>query len=163
MSEATATRGPDHISRGLVRVMMAVDATYLQVSREVGLTSQQAQLLCAAQRPAPVGEIAEFLRSDHSRVSHLVGRAAARGLLQRRATETDGRVKLVELSPDGEDVVQRFIQTLGSRFDALLTDWPHSRRQEALATLHALAEVLERGRDVEVETTVEPPAGEAFP
>ncbi len=60
--------------------------------------------------------------------------------------------------------MQRFIQTLGSRFDALLADWPHSRQQEALATLHALAEILERGRDVEVEPrAAEQPAGDAFP
>lgn len=170
MSESTPTGGqgpaaggPDHIARGLVRLMMAVDDAYTQVSREVGLTAQQAQLLCAAQRPAPVGDIAAFLRCDRSNVSHLVDRAAGRGLLQRRATESDGRVKLVELSRDGHDLVQRFVSTLGSRFEALLADWPDDRRDEARATLHALAETLEHGRDVKEEPSPAPPAPDPFP
>lgn len=155
--------GPDHISRGLVRLMMAVDDAYTEASREVGLTAQQAQLLCAAQRPAPVGDIAAFLRSDRSNISHLVERAASRGLLQRRAAETDGRVKLVELSPDGQDVVQRFVRTLGTRFEAVLADWPPERQQEALTTLHALAEALEHGRDEASPPPPAPPTGDRFP
>lgn len=154
--------GPDHIARGLVRLMMAVDDAYTEVSREVGLTAQQAQLLCAAQRPAAVGEIAAFLRSDRSNISHLADRAARRGLLQRRATDADGRVKLVELSSDGQEVVQRFIQALGARFSAHLADWPEHRQKEALATLHALAEALERGRDAEASAP-SPPVADPFP
>ena len=145
MGKATASDGSDHIARGLVRLMMAVDDAYSQVSREVGLTAQQAQLLCAAQRAAPVRDIAAFLRWDRSNVSHLADRVAGRGLLQRRAAETDGRVKLIELSPEGRDVVQRFIETLGSRFEAVLAGWPEDRQRDALATLHALADALERG------------------
>jgi DNA-binding MarR family transcriptional regulator len=156
------TRSSEHISRGLVRLMMGVGDAYAQASREVGLTAQQAQLLCAAQRPAPIGEIAAFLRCDPSNVSHLVDRADRRGLLQRSRAETDGRVKLVELSPDGEQVVRRFIEILGSRFNALLTDWPEQRREEAHAILHALAEALERGRDAEANTLA-PPTPDPFP
>ena len=163
MSEAAAG-GSDHISRGLVRLMMAVDDAYTQASRELGLTAQQAQLLCAVQRPSPVGDLATFLRCDRSNVSHLVERAASRGLVRRRAAETDGRVKLVELSPGGEEVVQRFVDTLGSRFTALLADWPDERRQDALATLHALADALERGRDAGLDpSTPEPPPAGRFP
>lgn len=55
-------------------------------------------------RPAPVGDIAAF-RRDRANVSQLVDRAEGRGLLQRHATKTDGHVKLVEISPDGHDVV----------------------------------------------------------
>lgn len=170
MSESTSTGehgavagGPDHIARGLVRLMMAVDDAYTQVSREVGLTAQQAQLLCAAQRPAPVGDIAAFLRCDRSNVSHLVDRVAGRGLLQRRATEADGRVKLVELSPDGQVLVQRFVTTLGSRFEALLAEWPEARRVEARATLHALAETLEHARDIKDEPRPAPSTAVPFP
>ena len=55
----------------------------------------------------------------------------------------DGRVRLVELSPDGQQLVQRFIHTLGARLDTLLTDWPDQRREDAVETLHALADALE--------------------
>ncbi len=143
MSDAADTEGPKHISRGLVRLMMAVDDAYSQVSREVGLTAQQAQLLCAVQRPAAVGDVAEFLRCDRSNVSHLVDRASTRGLIHRRVSDADGRVRLVGLSPDGQQLVQRFIHTLGTRLDTLLADWPDQRRDAALETLHALADALE--------------------
>lgn len=143
MSDAREIEGAAHISRGLVRLMMVVDDVYVQVSREVGLTAQQAQLLCAVQRPTAVGDVAEFLRCDRSNVSHLVDRAAGRGLIHRRATETDGRVRLLELSPDGQQLVQRFIHTLGARLETLLADWPDQRRDDALETLHALADALE--------------------
>ncbi len=145
MSDAREIEGSRHIARGLVRLMMAVDDAYTQVSREVGLTAQQAQLLCAVQRPAAVGEIAQFLHCDRSNVSHLVDRASGRGLIHRDVTQTDGRVRLVGLSPDGQQAVQAFKQALGSRFEAVLADWPHERREEALETLHALAEALESG------------------
>jgi len=150
------------MSRGLVRLMMAVDDAFTQVSREVGLTAQQAQLLCAAQRPAPVGQIAAFMSCDRSNVSHLIDRAANRGLLRRRSTESDGRVTLVELSSDGEDLMQRFVEALRSRFRALLADWPEDRQDEACDTLHALTEVLERGRNGQPHTT-RPLAANLFP
>ncbi len=143
ISDARDMEGRGHIARGLVRVMMAVDDTYTQVSREVGLTAQQAQLLCAVQRPAAVGDIAEFLRCDRSNVSHLLDRASGRGLIHRRATDTDGRVRLVELSSDGQGLVRQFIQTLGERLETLLADWPDQRRDDALDMLHALADTLE--------------------
>ena len=155
--------GSQHIARGLVRLMMAVDDAYTQVSRELGLTAQQAQLLCAAQRPAPVRDIAAFLRCDRSNVSHLVDRTAGRGLLQRRATDSDGRLKLVELSPDGQELVQRFVKTLGLRFETLLADWPQERRDEASTILHELAETLERARDTKSEPNPPPPAPDPFP
>lgn len=143
MSDASETEGGGHIARGLIRLTMAVDDAYTQASRELGLTAQQAQLLCAVQRPAAVGDIAQFLSCDRSNVSHLVNRASGRGLIRREATTTDGRVRLVGLSRDGQQLVEQFTRTVGSRFEAVLADWPEERLQDALATLHALADTLE--------------------
>ncbi len=143
MSASTPTGGPKHISRGLVRLMMAMEEAYTQVSREVGLTAQQAQLLCTAQRSAPVGDIAEALGCDRSNVTRLVDRVAGRGFIHRRDDESDGRVKLVELSPEGQRLVQRFMERLGSRLETLLVDWPQERQEQALDTLYALADALE--------------------
>ncbi len=115
------------------------------------------------QAAAAVGDIAEFLRCDRSNVSHLVERASGRGLVQRRATETDGRIKLVELSPEGEEVVRHFIQTLGSRFEVLLADWPNDRREDAITTLYALADLIERARRGEADQRNTKPALHPFP
>lgn len=143
MSDSTPTGGPRHISRGLVRLMMVMEDAYTQVSRDVGLTAQQAQLLCVAQRTAPVRDIAAALGCDRSNVTRLVDRVAGRGFVYRRDDETDGRVKLVELSPEGQQLVQRFSDDLGARLQTLLADWPQERQEAALDTLHALADALE--------------------
>src|SRR5688572_5603140 len=90
------------VGQGLVRVMVAVDAAYTRASRDLELTAQQAQLLCASLRPAAIGDLAAALHCDRSHASRLVDRAAKRGLLvRRRGADPDGRVTLVELTPEG--------------------------------------------------------------
>lgn len=64
---------------------------------------------------------------------HLVNRASGRGLIQREVTTTDGRLRLVGLSPDGQQLVEQFTQIVGSRFETVLADWPEERLEGALA------------------------------
>lgn len=52
------------------------------------------------------GELAERLVWEKSRVSHQVSRMEARGLLERRECETDGRGVMVTLTDDGERLFQ---------------------------------------------------------
>src|SRR4029453_12310103 len=102
MSE-TDPRHPtaETVPQALGRLRVALDDAFLQASRTLGLTPQQAELLCAAMAPAAVGDLAQALRWGRSNVSHLVDRAAARGLVNRRVGEEDGRVTLVTLTPGG--------------------------------------------------------------
>ncbi len=125
---------------------MALDDTYTQTSRELGLTAQQAELICAAMRPAAIGELADVLRCDRSNVSRLVDRAASRGLLYRRAEEADGRVTVIELTPDGQRLAERFIKTLESKLEPLLAGWSVNRQHTTIETLTMLAQALERTR-----------------
>ena len=75
------------VPQALGRLRVAMDETYVQASRELGLTAQQAELLCAAMRPGAIGDLARVLRCDRSNVSRLVDRAAKRGLLERGRSE----------------------------------------------------------------------------
>lgn len=120
-----------------------MDQAYLQASRELGLTARQAELLCAALRPDAVSDLARALGRDHSSVSRLVDRAANRGLLHRRAEDSDGRVSVVELTPEGRRLAERFIKALESRTEPLLATWSGTRRRAAVETLTELAETLE--------------------
>src|SRR3954447_16639200 len=86
------------VPQALGRLRVAMDEAYVQTSRELGLTTQQAELLCAAMRPDAVTDLARTLRRDHSSISRLVDRAAQRGLLDRRAQDSDGRVSVIELT-----------------------------------------------------------------
>ncbi|MDQ2894323.1 MAG: MarR family winged helix-turn-helix transcriptional regulator [Actinomycetota bacterium] len=144
------TRGtpaePTTVPQALGRLRLALDATYTQTSRELGLTVQQAELLCAAMRPAAIGDLAEVLRCDRSNVSRLVDRAARRGLLYRRGEAADGRVTVIELTPDGQRLAERFIKMLGSKLEPLLAGWSLKREKAATETLTVLAEALEATR-----------------
>src|SRR5713226_3858453 len=102
-----ATSG-ETVPQALGRLRVALEDAFVRASRDLGLTEQQAELLCAAMRPAAVGDLARTLRCDRSNVSRLIDRAGARGLLTRRGDEEDGRVTVVELTPEGEGLARRF-------------------------------------------------------
>jgi DNA-binding MarR family transcriptional regulator len=131
------------VPQALGRLRVAMDDTYTQVSRELGLTAQQAELLCAAMRPSAIGELADVLRCDRSNVSRLVDRAVRRGLLHRRGEKTDGRVTVVELTAGGQRLAERFIKTLESRLQPLLAGWSSKRQHGAIEILTVLADALE--------------------
>lgn len=131
------------VAQALGRLRVAMDRAYLQASRELGLTAPQAELLCAAMRPDAVSDLARVLRRDHSTISRLVDRAAKRGLLQRRGQDSDGRVCVIELTPEGRRLAELFIQTLEAKTKPLVAAWPAKHQRDAVTTLTALAETLE--------------------
>jgi DNA-binding MarR family transcriptional regulator len=133
----------------MVRLTLTVASIYAEVSRSLGLTAQQAQLLCAARRSSAVGDLAAFMRCERSSVSHLVERVASRGLVERRGTENDGRVKVVELSRDGQDMVQKFMTALEKRLAAAIAEWPEQDRAEATKILNELADRLDASAPAE--------------
>ncbi len=129
----------------LGRLRVALDDSYERASRELGLTPQQAELLCASIRPAAVGELAKRLRCDRSNVSRLVDRGSLRGLIRRRAGEEDGRVTFIELTPRGKQLAQRFLTALESETAALRSAWPTARKRLATEILDQISEALEAG------------------
>jgi DNA-binding MarR family transcriptional regulator len=52
-------------------------------------------------RPLPMGRLADTLGCDASNVTGLVDRLEARGLVQRRPSAGDRRIKVVQLTPTG--------------------------------------------------------------
>ena len=131
------------VPQALGRLRVALDDAYTESGRELGLSPQQAELLCAALRPAAVGELARALRCDRSNVSRLVDRAARHDLVRRRADDEDGRVTMIELSPQGRSLAEAFIARLESRTQALIAAWTDERRRAAVEVLNELAEAME--------------------
>jgi DNA-binding MarR family transcriptional regulator len=133
------------VASGLVRLMLSMEALYNQQSRKAGLTAQQAQLLCtAARRKAGLGEIADALHCDRSNVSRLLDRVTRRGLAHRAPDSRDGRVFVLQLSPDGQAVVNGFEADLAARLGHLIADWPAKKRQAAASTLAGLIDAIQR-------------------
>ena len=101
MDEQEAHARPSRMPMALGRLRVALEGAYARAAGELGLTAQQAELLCVAIRPASVGDVAEQLRCDRSNVTRLVDRAQARGLVARHEGEDDARVRIVELTARG--------------------------------------------------------------
>jgi DNA-binding MarR family transcriptional regulator len=142
---------------GLGRLRVAMNVTFAQASREVGLSEQQAELLCATLAPArSIGDLARVLHCDQSNVSRLVDRASKRGLLERRRAQLDGRLTVVELTPDGRRLALRFIDTLESKLKPLLTEWSTDRQQQAVETLTEIAETLEASHAIAAPEPTQP-------
>jgi DNA-binding MarR family transcriptional regulator len=143
VSQAADFPDPTTVPRALGRLRVALDDAYLRASRELGLTAQQAELLCAALQPAAVGDIARVLRCDQSNVTRLVDRASGRGLIRRRGHDEDGRVTVIELSPKGRRLAERFIAALETQLDDLLARWPAERREATAVSLNEIANALD--------------------
>jgi len=157
-ADARAAQG--NLPQELVRLMFAVGAAYDEASRELGLSSQQVRLLCAAGRlpTAGLGELATVMRCDRSNVSRLTERVASRGLVARHGIESDGRVKVVRLSDEGQRVVDAFTEHLESRLQAVVAELPENDRDAAAQMLSTLTEALNRG-PATGDGSAEPPPG----
>jgi DNA-binding MarR family transcriptional regulator len=135
---------PRTLPQALGRLRVALDDAFQRASRELGLTAQQAELLCATMSPAAVGDLARVLRCDRSNVSRLVDRAAMRGLLARRVGDDDGRVTLVELTDEGQRLARQFIATLEAQTKTLRAGWPATRERTAVGLLNEIADALDQ-------------------
>jgi len=70
--------------------------------------------LIEPRRPLPMGRLAETLACDASNVTGLVDRLESRGLLRRRPSARDRRVKVLQLTPAGSRLrAQLLRQTAG--------------------------------------------------
>jgi len=157
---ADASTTQSNLPQELVRLMFATAAAYEEASRELGLSSQQARLLCAAGRlpTAGLGELATVMRCDRSNVSRLTERVANRGLVSRQGIESDGRVKVVRLSDEGHRTVDAFTESLESRLRAVAAELPETEQAAAARMLNTLTDAMNRGADPE-EDAPQPPAG----
>jgi DNA-binding MarR family transcriptional regulator len=96
----------------LVQLFFAQRARLPVVAAELELSPAQCHLLHLIEpgRPIPMRRLAETLACDASNVTGLVDRLESRGLVRRRASAEDRRVKVLNLTPTG------------SRLRALLLD-----------------------------------------
>jgi DNA-binding MarR family transcriptional regulator len=87
----------------LLRLFFAQRAHLPPLASELQLSPAQCHLLHLIEpdRPLPMGRLAETLACDASNVTGLVDRLEARGLLRRRPSDADRRVKVLVLTPTG--------------------------------------------------------------
>jgi DNA-binding MarR family transcriptional regulator len=144
MPDHLDTGGPQTVPQALGRLRVALNDGFVQAARELGLTPQQAEVLCTALRPRSVGEIARLVRSDRSNISRVADHLHDRGLIVRRGGERDGRVSMIELTADGRKLAECFIASLEALTQPLRAQWSAQRESLAVELLNALAGAIER-------------------
>jgi len=98
-----ATPPPEDAWQLLVRLFFAQRANLPPLAAELQLSPAQCHVLhlIEPERPVPMGQLAETLACDASNVTGLVDRLESRGLVRRRSTAGDRRVKVLVLTPTG--------------------------------------------------------------
>jgi DNA-binding MarR family transcriptional regulator len=98
----------------LLLVAFQTYGAFEQKAADVGLTIPQALTLnvIGSQRTAAMGEVANCLRVDASNMTGVVDRLEQRGLVERRPSTDDRRIKTLVLTPDGRAVRDRLLAGL---------------------------------------------------
>jgi DNA-binding MarR family transcriptional regulator len=147
-----------HLSGVLVRFAFLIQGVFAELSQELELTPQQAQLLCVVRDgPVSMAELADRLRLERSSLTGLVDRAHRRGLVERENDAADRRVVRVTLTTAGRQAAERFHAEVSGRLGGLLDDLPEPLRTQVSVGLCAVV----THRQVPELLADEPVAGEA--
>src|ERR1700722_20864699 len=87
----------------LVQFFFAQRAHLPPLAAEVELSPAQCHVLHLMEpgKPIPMGQLAETLACDAANVTGLVDRLESRGLVRRRPSAADRRVRVLDLTPSG--------------------------------------------------------------
>jgi DNA-binding MarR family transcriptional regulator len=118
-------RGLSGFRYALRRFLAASEA----ISREAGITQQQYQTLLAIKASATgqltIADLADQLLLTHHAAVQMMDRLAKAGLAERRPSDKDGRIVFVQLTNDGDAL----IETLAARhLEEMLRQEPQLRR-----------------------------------
>lgn len=91
----------------MMELMWAQRGRFIERVGELGLSPMQAHALRFLEQPRPMSELADALLCDASNVTGIVDRLEARGLVERRSSSGDRRVKLLCLTEEGEALRER--------------------------------------------------------
>ncbi len=91
---------------------------FAEISLELGLTDMQGYAMWLLDEPMPMGELARRLGCDNSNITGIVDRLESRGLIERRPSPEDRRVKLLVLTKKGEELRQLGAERFSSRLPA---------------------------------------------
>jgi DNA-binding MarR family transcriptional regulator len=122
----------------LVRLFFSQRANLPPLAAALDLSPAQCHLLHLIEpgRPMPMGQLAETLACDASNVTGLVDRLESRGLVRRRPSADDRRVKVLDLTPKGA--------RLRAVLVARMTDPPATLRRLSVQEQRALVRILAR-------------------
>jgi len=126
--------GPNtQIEQQLTILLRRVQSIHLSTaSGEVDLDRSAYGIMCrlADEGPQRLGSLAQAFGLDPSTITRQVQALEQAGLAQRRTDLADRRASILDLSPEGREVLARTREHRRGRFDAALSDWSAKEKQE---------------------------------
>jgi DNA-binding MarR family transcriptional regulator len=122
----------------LVRLFFAQRSNLPPLAAELELSPAQCHLLHLIEpdRPIAMGRLAETLSCDASNVTGLVDRLESRGLVRRRPSDEDRRVKVLVLTPTGARLRALLVERMAAP--------PPTFERLSLGEQRALVKILQR-------------------
>ncbi|MEU1804803.1 MarR family transcriptional regulator [Streptomyces sp. NPDC019937] len=108
---------------------------YEQAAASAGITLERAAMgvlnvLKLSGEPLRIGEIADRLQVAGPHATRQVQGLEQRGLVHRIADPDDQRARLIELTPEGTSITERYMRTVLGWFTGALADWPAEDRRD---------------------------------
>lgn len=130
----------------LWQIMQAIKPRMIELARELDFSPAQLHSLRLLEPDVetPMRALARQLFCDPSNVTGIVDRLVARGLVERRGSDTDRRVKIIRLTPEGERIRASVLERMSAP-PAEIADLPLDQQ---LALRDALREAVERRHSV---------------
>jgi DNA-binding MarR family transcriptional regulator len=136
---ATKTARDTELAGALVQTMHVLQDLYAETSRPLGLTPQQAHLLCVLLGgPLGMTELSRILSIERSSLTSMVDRLERRDLVARIPNPTDRRACQIRLTDPGLKLADEAHNAFTDRIDALTTDLSANARRTLATTLTTL-------------------------
>jgi DNA-binding MarR family transcriptional regulator len=136
---ATKTATDTELTGSLVQLMHVLQDLYAETSRPLGLTPQQAHLLCVLLAgPLGMTELSRILSIERSSLTSMVDRLERRSLVARTPHATDRRACQITLTSDGLDLAHQAHDAFTTQIEARTADLSPTTRKtltEAIAQI----------------------------
>ena len=133
---ATKTASDTELVGSLVSLMHVLQDLYAETSRPLGLTPQQAHLLCVLLGgPLGMTDLSRILSIERSSLTSMVDRLERRSLVARAAHPTDRRACQIALTTEGLTLAHQAHNAFTTRIDGLTADLSASTRTTLVTAL----------------------------
>jgi len=124
---------PDIDARFVARAGVKLDGSLFPLLSRLG-----------AAEPMGAVELAGLVGRDHSTVSRQVAKLEELGLVERRHSATDGRIRLLQPTAAGKRMLAEFARTRRRMMEDRFQDWSVQDRNELLRLLRKLTSAVEQ-------------------